>query len=82
MEDPEKKKLAWSIYQKYPTAVAFLSTGEGKPLVQIFEHLQDLIASRSSEFEIVMYQPKVKDPEIWFIPREWDSVCSITAKGK
>jgi hypothetical protein len=44
----------------------YLSTGEGRPLFQIFEHLQDLIASRRGELDIVMSQPKIKDPEIWW----------------
>lgn len=69
MDDPQQKKLAWSIYMKYPSAAAYLSKEEVKPPEQILEYLGELINRREIDFKNVT--PPRRKRELWFVPCSW-----------
>ena len=81
VEDPEKKKLAWRIYRKYPAAAAFLSTDGAKPIWQISEHLQGLLRKQGSGLETLYSSFSTKEVELWFVPHEWDKIAGLRHAG-
>jgi len=81
VEDPEKKRLAWRIYRKYPAAAAYLSTDGVKPMRQISEHLRGLISKQGSGVEAVYTYPGAEEVGLWFVPRDWDKVSRLRRAG-
>ncbi|MGC2422238.1 MAG: PD-(D/E)XK nuclease family protein [Candidatus Acidiferrales bacterium] len=81
VEDPEKKKLAWRIFRKYPYAASYLSRDEVKPLWQVSEHLQSLVKRDHTGVEMVYSASKTKELEIWFVPHEWEQIPQLRRAG-
>jgi hypothetical protein len=81
VEDPDKKKLAWRIYRKYPAAAAYLSADGAKPFWQISEHLQGLVGKRKSSLEAVYTHLGTKKVDLWFVPRDWDKIARLRHAG-
>jgi PD-(D/E)XK nuclease superfamily len=76
VEDPKIEKLAWRIYMKYPSAVDYLESGEGRPWVQINNHLRELIISES-RLRVLDNKPERQAVDIWFILRDWDEIPKL-----
>jgi hypothetical protein len=77
VEDPEKKRLVWRIYKKYPAAAAYLSTGGVNPMWQISEHLQGLVRKQGSNLKTVYDRSGNKPFDFWFVPCGWDRMVGL-----
>jgi hypothetical protein len=81
VEDPDKKKLAWRIFRKYPAAAAYISTDGAKPLWQISEHLQNLLKRAGSNLEMIYVSAGTKELSLGFVARAWDKIDKLRRSG-